>query len=147
MKLLVATSLLFFTNFIHNTWYREFIYAWLFLLLSSTSFFVHSGTFKEESLHFHDKIIVIDKIIILSIFCYGLYIYLKTGTSIYPILSVVTVAFIYLGIYNCHQEDVILNHMAMHIIGCLGHHSIIYDYGYYTEIQRSIQNMVKRQYQ
>ena len=191
MKLLVVTSLLFLTNFIHNTWYREFQYAWLFLLLSVTSIFIHSGifldiftfqtpiiyynsalrqnymiykgdlsvksysyltTFKnadpkgstfrmskglEESLDIHNKIVILDKIILLLIFTYGLYIYWKTGVSIFPIVSLLSVAFIYLGIYG-QEEGTEFSHTLMHIIGCLGNHSLIYDFGYSLYIQQKI---------
>jgi hypothetical protein len=143
MKLLVGTSLLFLTNCIHNAWHREFVYAWLFLLLTTTSVFVHSTIFKDESLHF---LSVLDKTVIVSIFFYGVYIYWKTGTSIYPILSVMATAFIYLGIFQEEQENVITTHAIMHIIGSLGHHFIIHDYGYSLDIQESIQNLVKSRY-
>ena len=138
MKLLVVTSLLFLTNFIHNTWYREFPYAWLFLLLSVTSIFIHSGIFlQDKSLDIHNKIVILDKIIIISIFTYGFYLYWKSGVSIIPIISVLSVAVIYLGIYG-QEEGTELSHALMHIIGCLGHHFILYDFGYSLDIQEKI---------
>lgn len=136
MKLLVVTSFLFFTNFLHNTWHKQYIYAWLFLLLTTTSLFIHSQMFKK-SIDFNNKMILLDKSIITSIFTYGLYLYLKSGVSIFPIVSLLSVAFIYLGIY-CQKEGSELSHAIMHIIGCLGHHFIIYDFGYSLDIQEKI---------
>jgi hypothetical protein len=66
MKLLVS-SLLFLTNFIHNTYYQKYVYAWLFLLLTVTSVFIHSEIFME-SFEIHNFILFIDKMVIINIF-------------------------------------------------------------------------------
>lgn len=137
MKLvLVLTSSLFLTNFIHNAYYRCYVYAWLFLLLSITSIFIHSEIFLdwEET---HNGILVMDKIILFHIFLYGLYLHCKTGISIFPIISFCLVSLIYSTIYYM-KNDYENKHMIMHIIGSLGHHSIIYEYG------NSLKSMVKQ---
>ena len=144
MKLLVVTSLLFFTNFLHNTWNKEYPYAWLFLLLTCTSFFVHSGTF-IDSLHFHNQIVLLDKSVIFSIFTYGLYLYWKSSDSFYPIIAFITVVLIYSQIYHLHQEQVIVSHGLMHIIGSIGHHCIIYDYYNYTYIRKVLYEFYTKQ--
>lgn len=127
MKLLVS-SLLFFTNFIHNTYYQQYVYAWLFLLLTVTSVFIHSEIFME-SFEIHNFILFIDKMVVLNIFFYGSYLYSKNGISVIPILSVVLVTLLYTKIYNNTKEESENIHMIMHIIGCLGHHVIIHEYG------------------
>jgi hypothetical protein len=137
MKLLLLTSLIFFTNFLHNTWNKQFIYAWLFLLLTITSVFIHSKIFEKDSLN--NEIIILDKIIILSIFFYGFYLYWKSSNSIYPVLSFISVCLIYSQIYD--KENNFASHGCMHIIGSLGHHLIIYDYGIYMDIKRKMNSI------
>ena len=141
MQLLVVTSFLFFTNFLHNTWHRQYIYAWLFLLLTTTSLFVHSQLFKDF-LHLHNQILFLDKSIILSIFTYGLYLYWKSSVSFYPVLSFITVVLIYSQIYHLQQEYVIVTHGLMHLIGSLGHHSIIYNYGNYMDTNNKLRDII-----
>jgi hypothetical protein len=69
-----------------------------------------------------------DKMVIVNIFLYGLYLYWKTGVSIFPILSFCLVGIIWSNIW-CMKNDYENKHMMMHIIGSLGHHMIIYEYG------------------
>jgi hypothetical protein len=145
MKLLVVSSLFFLTNFTHNTIHRKFVYAWLFLLLTITSIFVHSSIFQENP-DFHFKIVVLDKVVIFNVFLYGLYLFLNNQkSSIYPILSISTVFFFYVGGYFmenfCFHPDFTIGniyHSMVHIIGSLGHHFIIYEYGYSREIRIKI---------
>ena len=110
MKLLESTSLIFITNFIHNTWNKEYPYAWLMLLLTVTSVFVHSKIFyepihKPEILGYsiHDIIYKIDKIIILCIVIYGFALFWKTRivkeTSDIPIITFLAVCYLYIGGY------------------------------------------------
>jgi hypothetical protein len=142
IRLLHLTSLLFFINFIHNTWHREFPYAWLFLLLTTTSVFIHSGIFitTHESLDFQNQLIFLDKSIILSIIIYGGILFWKTNllrpTSFIPITTFLTVAYMY-GVgyfqnkysYDYDPDMAEISHAALHILSCLGHNIIIYEYG------------------
>lgn len=137
---LVITSILFLSNFIHNSYYQEYIYAWLFLLLTTTSFFIHSEIF-ADSLDIVSFIIFIDKLVILNIFFYGFYLYWKSGVSIIPIVSVISVTLLYTKIYNTTKEESEKIHMIMHLIGCLGHHVIIKEYGDFLEIQNIKEKM------
>lgn len=147
MKLLESTSLIFITNFIHNTWNKEYPYAWLFLLLTTTSVFIHSKIFYEpihipEILGYsiHDIICKIDKIIILCIVFYGFALFLKTRlvkeTSDIPIITFLAVCHLYIGGYlqnkYCfHPNTSLANiyHGFLHILSSIGHHVIIYEYG------------------
>lgn len=125
---LVFSSLLFLSNFIHNMYYQTYVYAWLFLLLTVTSVFIHSEIF-IESFEMHDFILFMDKLVIMNIFFYGLYLYWNSGISIIPIISVILVTLLYTQIYNSTNNDCENMHTIMHMIGCVGHHFIIHDYG------------------
>jgi hypothetical protein len=131
---LVFSSLLFLSNFIHNTYYQTFVYAWLFLLLTVTSVFIHSEIF-IESHEMHHFILLMDKMVIMNIFFYGLYLYWNSGVSIIPIISVILVTLLYTRIYNSTNKDCETIHTIMHIIGCVGHHFIIHDYGIFMELE------------
>jgi len=136
MKLLAITSAVFCTNFIHNTLKHQYIYAWLFLLLTSSSILVHSRIF-EEDLHFHNNLILIDKTIIYCIAVYGGYLYwkcLKQKTLVFPLISISLVIWYYIVGYfsnnycfDGNKEIAEIYHSMIHIIGCLGHHSIAYN--------------------
>jgi len=146
--ILQYTSFVFFTNFIHNTWKREFPYAWLFLLLTVTSLFVHSKIFIETNpiplifdYSIYDIILFLDKIVLYSIIIYGGYLFWKTreglqsATSSIPIVTFLTVVYLYVVGYflNKYYFDPDINmanlsHGAVHIISSIGHHYIIYDY-------------------
>jgi hypothetical protein len=146
MKLLESTSLVFFTNFLHNTWKKEYIYAWLFLLLTTTSVFYHSQIFYEytdlpELLDFsiHGQIRFLDKIIILCVVIYGLMLILKTikvkEVSYTPMITFLSVCYLYIGGYfqnkYCFDPNIEvanMSHACLHIISSIGHHIIIYEY-------------------
>jgi hypothetical protein len=143
-NILQITSLLFLTNFIHNTWYKEYIYAWLFLLLTVTSTFIYSGIFKDS---IENDIIYLDKTIVLMIAIYGGYLfkkaYLFKETSSIPIVTFLTTAYMYISGYflNRYSFDPNISianfsHAMIHIIGCLGHHSIIYEYGKLLRVRK-----------
>jgi hypothetical protein len=132
MKLLEVSSFFFLTNVVHNAYYKQYTYSWLFLLLTTTSIFIHSEFFKD-SLNLHTKIIVLDKIIIICIFFYGFYLHLK-NISILPIISILFVIHIYSNIYNI-EDSVEFIHSIMHLIGSFGHHSIIYNYSIFLKQQ------------
>jgi len=131
---LVFSSFLFFSNFIHNTYYQTYVYAWLFLLLTVTSVFIHSEIF-IQSFEMHNFILFIDKMVIMNIFFYGLYLYWNTGVSIIPIVSVILVTLLYTRIYNSTKEESENIHTIMHIIGCVGHHFIVQDYGNFITLE------------
>lgn len=136
MKTLEWSSFIFFTNFIHNTYYCEWVYAWLFLLLTSTSVLVHSGLFQDEFSDFHNKLLFIDKTVIASVVLYGTYLfYQKSDTTIIMWIPVTTVSFviwIYIvgyfakkWVFDPNQEIADRYHVWMHIISSIGHHSIV----------------------
>lgn len=131
---LVFSSFLFLSNFIHNTYYQTYVYAWLFLLLTVTSVFIDSEIF-IESYEMHHFILLMDKMVIMNIFFYGLYLYWNSGVSIIPIISVILVTLLYTRIYNSTNKDCENIHTIMHIIGCVGHHFIIHDYGIFMELE------------
>lgn len=142
MKVLTLSSILFFTNFLHNTFYREWIYAWIFLLLTTTSLFVHSEIFKNDG-EFGNQMVYLDKSVIASIFFYGLYLYWKSLSSkkiyYFPLISISIVIWFYIGGYYldkyCFDPDRQLRnlyHATIHIVGSLGHHSIMNEYSKYS---------------
>jgi hypothetical protein len=148
MKVLELSSMLFFTNFLHNTFYREWIYAWIFLLLTTTSLFVHSEIFKNDG-EFGNQMVYLDKSVIASIFFYGLYLYWKSLSSkqfndmylrhYFPLISISIVIWFYIGGYYldkyCFDSDRQLGnlyHATIHIVGSLGHHSIMNEYSNYA---------------
>ena len=142
IKLLELTSLLFFTNFFHNTWHKEYPYAWLMLLLTISSFLIHSDIFitKHESLEFYNKLILLERFIILSIIIYGGYLFWKTNlfikTSFIPISTFLSIVYMYcvgyfqnIYSFDSNIDKANLSHGAIHILGCLGHHMVMYEYG------------------
>lgn len=143
MKPLAISSFVFLSNFVHNTFYKEWIYAWIFLLLTTTSLFIHSGLF-DDDVEFENQMIYLDKTIISTIFFYGLYLYMKSLSkkkNYFPFLSISIVMWFYIGGYfldkycfdpNLHCAEVY--HAVIHIVGSLGHHSIMWEYAtqYYT---------------
>jgi hypothetical protein len=141
MKVLALSSILFFTNFLHNTFYREWIYAWIFLLLTTTSLFVHYGLFENDE-EIHNQMVYLDKSVIASIFFYGLYLYWKSlskKTYYFPLISISIVIWFYIGGYflnkYCFDSDKEwgdMYHATIHIVGSLGHHSIMNEYSKIT---------------
>ena len=152
MELLHLTSLIFFTNFIHNTWHKEYPYAWLFLLLTITSIFIHSGIFEEidkikapymqtiQTLDFQNNLILLEKFIILAIIIYGGILFWKTSrlieVSMIPMSAFFSVVYMYCFGYfqNKYSFDpnpkvAIIAHAIIHILGCLGDHIVMYEYG------------------
>jgi hypothetical protein len=138
IKILEITSLFFITNFLHNTWYKEYPYAWLFLLLTVTSTFIHSEIFIETK-DLQNNLILLERFIILSIIIYGGILFWKTNklreVSFIPILTFFTVTYMYIGGYfqNKYSFDpniyyANIAHSVIHILGSLGHHIIIYEY-------------------
>jgi hypothetical protein len=137
MRLLFGSSFVFFSNFIHNAYHKQYVYAWIFLLLTTTSIFVHSGIF-EDDLQFNNQVIALDKTIIACIFFYGSHLYWKSLEKkivIFPVISILIVIWFYvcgyfLGKYCFHlnRECANIYHSLIHIIGSLGHHSIIWEY-------------------
>ena len=149
-NILQITSLIFLTNFIHNTWYKEYIYAWLFLLLTVTSTFIYSGIFKDS---IENDIIYLDKTIVLIIVIYGGYLfkkaYLFKETSNIPIITFLTTSHMYisgyfLNRYSFHPDKTIadFSHGILHLIGCLGHHSIINEYGKLLRLRQILMSSI-----
>ena len=134
-NLLEISSLIFLTNFLHNTWHREYPYAWLFLLLTISSVFIHSGVFNDIK----PQLKIVDNFIIFSIFIYGYLLFWKISknnksSSFIPITSFLTVCYMYgVGYFqNKYSFDpnpniAHISHAVIHLLGCLGHHIIIYE--------------------
>jgi len=140
IKLLELSSLLFFTNFLHNTWHKEYPYAWLMLLLTVSSVFIHSGIFISESVEFQNQLIFLDRFIIVSIIIYGGSLFWKTmqlrEVSFIPITTFLTIVYICLvGFFknkysfDLNNDMANISHIAIHILASLGHHVVIYEYG------------------
>ena len=146
MKLLQSTSLVFLTNFLHNTWKKEYPYAWLFLLLTIISIFYHSKIFYEYpnvpelfGYSMHSIIEILDKIVILSVVIYGFILICKTikvnEISYTPIISFLSICYLYIGGYfqnkYCFDPNIKvadISHGILHILSSIGHHVIMYDY-------------------
>lgn len=137
MKILALSSTIFFTNFLHNAYHKQWVYSWIFLLLTTTSLFVHSRIFERDT-EFENQMIYLDKTVIASIFFYGGYLYwksLENKMHFIPLISILIVIYLYIGGYflqkysfDPNQECADLYHAALHVIGSLGHHSIIWEY-------------------
>lgn len=132
MNLLVFSSLLFITNSINGIYKNNIIYSILFLLLTITSVFVHS--YKDNIF-----INIIDKIIIIFVFLYGLYIIKNKNNNenrikiLAIISSFLFVCWIYIGgfiykeyVFESYQKNTELFHIIMHYVGSLGNHLILF---------------------
>jgi hypothetical protein len=146
--ILQYTSLSFILNIIYNTWCREYVYAWLFLIVTITSSFIYSGIFLSSP-DFQSQLIYTDKITILCIIIYGGYIFWKTqflsnsqnikSISTIPITSCFSVVYMYTVGYfqnkysfDPNPEVANSSHGILHIIGCLGHLINMYNYNLVT---------------
>ena len=134
----ILSSFIFLTNVLAGLYFKKYLYAFLFLLLTLTSIIHHSSKTKLTNL--------LDKIALYSIIFYGGYKfyehYATTSTStkdltiiIKYILIVTTfLSVVYLYSYGYLTNNYVfhseykmsqLYHCLMHIISSLGHHIII----------------------
>ena len=130
-SILLLSSLFFITNVVTAYCNQQYVYSFLFCILTITSLIVHYND------NFYTNII--DKIAVLSIVLYGGYmLYNKINTNEWCKCFVIIVAFllcIYLYIYDfiikeyCFCDEKCISqkyHSTMHIISSIGHHCIIY---------------------
>ena len=131
INILFFTSFIFITNVISALYKENHLYAILFGLLTISSLIVHS----------YDNIYtnVIDKIIIGLIVIYGGYVLWNKMSDIDTIIMVTIIStflfciWVYAyGFYKkrlCFDSDKCIAdryHCLMHLIGCIGHHLIIF---------------------
>ena len=129
INILWVSSLVFLTNVIIGIYCTHYLYSLLFFMLTVSSLAVHT----EDTFWVN----LIDKIIIFSIFLYGLYITctrVKTAKNIFFIVSTFlfcVVVYIFGFFNNCfcfdESSDIAKSyHVCMHIIGSIGHHYIMF---------------------
>jgi hypothetical protein len=125
------SSFIFLTNVILNFYYKEYVYAGLFLGLFFTSLIVHSNNTFYANLF--------DKIFIISVVFYGGYVYFKkihkdhdSWISVLPFVFFLSTIFLY--VYGYFVDDFCFNkkeeianyyHALLHICGSVGHHFIV----------------------
>ena len=136
----ILSSFIFLTNVLAGLYFKKYLYAFLFLLLTLTSIIHHSSSTKLTNL--------IDKCVLYSVIFYGAYKFYEhyatttTATStkdltiiIKYILIVTTfLSVVYLYSYGYLTSNYVfhteyktsqLYHCLMHIISSIGHHIII----------------------
>lgn len=132
----IYSSFVFLTNVIAGIYFKQYLYSFLFLLLTYTSIVHHSSKTQLTS--------ILDKIALYSIIFYGGYQFYKsiintnviTSKSIIKyiliIITFLSVVYLYLygyltGNYVFHHEYKLsqLYHVIMHLISSFGHHIII----------------------
>ena len=134
------SSFLFLTNVLVALYFKHYIYAFLFLMLTLSSIIHHSSRTKLTN--------IIDKITLYSVIFYGGYIFFSNiksniksniefniKTIIKYILVVATfLSVVYLYTYGYLIDDYVFHpeckisqqyHCLMHLISSIGHHIII----------------------
>lgn len=122
---LMTTSLVFIFNIIECLLLREYMYAVLFILLNMSSLLFHYSGCKLT--------MMIDKLVILSVTCYGFYVMATTEKSFFSKITVMLslqcmLSIYFLGyIFNqwCFSKCPItssLFHSLIHFITSIGHH-------------------------
>jgi len=125
--MLVWSSLVFLTNTVHAAFRGYGIYALAFLLLATTSVFLHTSD-RLNSTPFW-----IDQIAIYIVFCIGLLYFLQISRKykIVPLISILIVIVLYFGGWATNTlcwepgPNKEIYHAYMHLIGSAGHHCII----------------------
>jgi cation transport ATPase len=135
----ILSSFIFLTNVLAGLYFKKYLYAFLFFLLTLTSFIHHSSKTKLTNL--------LDKIALYCIIFYGGYKFyehyanttktsqfdLKTITK-YILIITTFLSVVYLYSYGYLTNNYVfhseyktsqLYHCLMHIISSLGHHIII----------------------
>jgi len=126
---LVFSSMVFLTNMVVAFYYKYYLYSFIFLCLTITSYWHHS--------HYTEFSYIFDKMAVFSVVLYGGYLfYIKTiqvSDQPNPILSAMIVATflaticLYYGGYCFHEDKNKADwyHSLMHILSSIGHHFII----------------------
>jgi cation transport ATPase len=135
----ILSSFIFLTNVLAGLYFKQYLYAFLFLLLTLTSIIHHSSKTKLTNL--------LDKIALYCIIFYGGYKFyehytnttktsqfdIKTITK-YVLIVATFLSVVYLYFYGYLTNNYVfhseyktsqLYHCLMHIISSLGHHIII----------------------
>jgi hypothetical protein len=128
---LFFSSFIFVTNLVSAWYYGYDVYSFLFGTLTLTSILFHSYSNIYTNL--------IDKVAILAVVSYGIYmiyhkqfIYRKIPLAMIVTTFLLCILFFYYGYWNdcfCyHPEKEISNqyHCVLHMISSLGHHAIIF---------------------
>lgn len=131
-NLLMFSSLIFITNGATAFYKKYYIYSLLFILLTITAFMFHY----DNNMMYTN---ILDKIFILAIVLYGMYILYgkKLSNSPYTTLMIVLtflfVIFLFfygycVNDYCFHPDKHISNmyHCMLHIVSSFGHHLIIF---------------------
>ena len=132
----IYSSFVFLTNVVAGIYFKQYLYAFLFLLLTYTSIVYHSSKTLLSS--------ILDKIALYSIIFYGgykFYINVKNQDQIYVknifkyifiVTTFISVVYLYsygylTNNYVFHPEYKMsqLYHVLMHLISSIGHHIII----------------------
>jgi hypothetical protein len=132
----IYSSFVFLTNVIAGLYFKQYLYAFLFLFLTYTSIAHHSSKTQLTN--------ILDKIALYSIIFYGGYKFYKSIIStninslkiiikyLFIIITFLLVVYLYLygyltTNYVFHPEYTMsqLYHVLMHLISSLGHHIII----------------------
>jgi hypothetical protein len=135
----ILSSFIFLTNVLAGLYFKKYLYAFLFLLLTLTSIIHHSSKTKLTNL--------LDKCVLYSVIFYGGYKFyehyantikpsqfdIKTITK-YILIVTTFLSVVYLYSYGYLTNNYVfhseykmsqLYHCLMHIISSLGHHIII----------------------
>jgi cation transport ATPase len=135
----ILSSFIFLTNVLAGFYFKKYLYAFLFLLLTLTSIIHHSSKTKLTNL--------LDKCVLYSVIFYGGYKFFTDLRStiktpqfdlksiikyIFIVITFLSVVYLYsygylTSNYVFHSEYKMsqLYHVLMHIISSLGHHIII----------------------
>ena len=130
-NMLALTSLLFATNAIH-AWARSaYVYSFILLALTVTSYLLHTSD-KQEL--YNNPLFWFDQVAILMLLC--IYVYytsaLPVNAQIVSYLALGIVIMLYYGGYAtgscCFDESnecSLFSHSCMHIVGSIGNHFVI----------------------
>ena len=133
----ILSSFIFLTNVLAGIYFKKYLYAFLFLLLTLTSIIHHSSKTKLTNL--------LDKIALYSIIFYGGYKFYEHYANTITQLDLITIIkyilivttfllVVYLYSYGYLKSDYVfhpeykmsqLYHVLMHLISSFGHHIII----------------------
>ena len=133
----IYSSFVFLTNVVAGIYFKQYLYAFLFLFLTYTSIIHHSSKTPLTN--------ILDKIALYSIIFYGGYKFYEHYTNITPQFDLITIikyifiittflSVVYLYSYGYLKSDYVfhpeykmsqLYHVLMHLISSFGHHIII----------------------
>jgi len=123
----MISSLLFITNVLSSLWYQQYVYSFLFFMLTMTSILFHSHP------NFYTN--AIDKCAIGAVVMYGGYLlYSKTKDNLFQVMLIISsflivvVLFFYGYCTNQYCYDPQYGnhyHCLLHGISSLGHHGIL----------------------